>query len=352
MAKRRRLVAPDQSELEKLDEGFAAKPPLGQSLTPPIAQVAAEAAALSPATSTTERAAAAKDAWDAEKWRAAEKAGQTVAQIPIDQIQADYLRRDRITDTLEAQMELLESVKQHGLRAPIEVVVLDEGYGLIAGYRRLEAFQTLSHQDAAFQTIPAFLRDPRDSADAYVNMVEENEIRANLSHYERGRIAVLSAQSGVFDSVEEAINRLFGSGSKSKRSKIRSFAVVHEALGDLLQFPKDITEKSGLKVAAALRGGAQARLRDVLSDQAAITPQQEMAALEKAMNAAPDANKDLSRGGRPTEKVNLPPVRLNDGAQLSAQLSPNGLRIDLKGWSLDEEQALDVLERLRQVLSE
>lgn len=350
MAKRRRLVAPDQSELEKLDEGFAAKPALGQGLTPPIAQVAAEAAALAPVASTAERAAAAKDAQDAEKWREAEKAGQTIVQIPIDSIQADYLRRDRITDTPEARMELLESVKQHGLRAPIEVVVLEEGYGLIAGYRRLEAFQTLSHQDDAFRTIPAFLRDPSDSADAYVNMVEENEIRANLSHYERGRIAVLSAQSGVFDSVEEAINRLFGSGSKSKRSKIRSFASVHEALGDLLQFPKDMTEKSGLKIAAALRGGAQARLREAISDQTALTAQQEIQALEKAIDASPASGKDLSRGGRPTEKQNLPTVFLDDGVQLNAQLSPNGLRIDLKGRALTEEQALDIVDQLRGLL--
>ena len=33
MAKRRRLVAPDKSDLEKLDESFAAKPPLGQGTT-------------------------------------------------------------------------------------------------------------------------------------------------------------------------------------------------------------------------------------------------------------------------------------------------------------------------------
>ena len=46
MAKRRRLIAPDQNELDKIDEGFAAKPPLGRGVSPPIAQVASEAATL------------------------------------------------------------------------------------------------------------------------------------------------------------------------------------------------------------------------------------------------------------------------------------------------------------------
>lgn len=51
-------------------------------------------------------------------------------------------------------------------------------------------------------------------------MVEENEVRANLSHYERGRIAVLAAEQGHFTHVEEAVARLSGAASKAKRSKI------------------------------------------------------------------------------------------------------------------------------------
>ena len=47
MAKRRRLIAPDASELQELEEGFATKPSANpfetKSAVPPIAQVAAEA---------------------------------------------------------------------------------------------------------------------------------------------------------------------------------------------------------------------------------------------------------------------------------------------------------------------
>lgn len=350
MAKRRRLIAPDQSELEKLDEGFAAKPPLGQPMTPPIAQVAGEAAALSGLNNVADRAEAARDTADAEKWRIAVKDGHSVHAIPVSEVQTDYLRRDRIGDTPEARQELLESIKQNGLRAPIEVVVLEDGYGLIAGHRRLDAFLALSAQDPTFSNIPAFLRNPAESADAYVNMVEENEIRSNLSHYERGRIAVLSAQTGVFNSVEDAINTLFEHGSKSKRSKIRSFAVVHEALGDLLQFPKELTERTGLKVAAALRGGAQARLRDAISDQSALTPQQEMLALEKAIDAVDDNGRDPAKGGRPSESQKLDSVFLESGGQLDVRFGQHGIKIELKGRAIDQELAEQIQSHLKDML--
>ncbi|MFY0597935.1 MAG: ParB N-terminal domain-containing protein [Cognatishimia sp.] len=347
MAKRRRLVAPDQNELAKLDEGFAAKPPLGQSMTPPIAQVAGEAAALSAMASVEDRAEAAKNAADAEKWREADGAGHTVQLIPIDDIQPDYLRRDRIDEAPDARQELLESIRQHGLRGPIEVIALDEGYGLIAGHRRLNAFKTLATTDDQFRFIPAFIRSPSDSADAYVNMVEENEVRANLSHYERGRIAVISTQNGVFETVDEAVNQLFGSGSKSKRSKVRSFASVHEALGDLLQFPKELTERTGLKVASALRGGAQARLRAVLVDVAPITPQQEAAALEKALEVSQPETKDLSRGGRPTEIQRLPTVFLESGGQIDVSVSSKGMKLEIKGKEIDADFAQDLLTEIK-----
>lgn len=98
-------------------------------------------------------------------------------------------------------------------------------------------------------------------------MVEENEVRANLSHYECRGIAVPAAEQGHFAHVEEAVARLFGAASKAKRSKIRSFAMVHEELGDMLAFPEELTEKNGLRLAAALRQGVEGELRAALAAQ-------------------------------------------------------------------------------------
>lgn len=351
MARRRRLVAPDQSELEKLDEGFAAKPPLGQSMTPPIAQVAGEAAALSGMSSVVDRVEAAKDSADAEKWREADDAGRVAYAISVDDIQNDYLRRDRILDSSESRAELLASIQAHGLRTPIEVMEIEEGYGLIAGHRRLLAFRMLAIKDPSFATIPAFIRKPKDSAAAYQNMVEENEVRANLSHYERGRITVLATQNGVFETVDAAVNCLFEHGSKSKRSKVRSFAAVHEGLGDLLQHPIDMTERLGLRLATALRDGAQGDLRAAISGRDFRVAAQEVKALEAVLNAREQSEKDPARGGRPTEVRKIPAVKLNGGGKLQAQLSPQGLKIDLKGREVDSETAKIILEQIQKILS-
>ena len=53
---------------------------------------------------------------------------------------------------------------------------------------------------------------------------------------ERGRAAAMAVYDGVFPSLDEAVQMLFGSGSKAQRSKIRSFALVVEELGDMLSF--------------------------------------------------------------------------------------------------------------------
>jgi ParB family chromosome partitioning protein len=69
----------------------------------------------------------------------------------------------------------------------------------------------------------AVLRRPDTAAEAYVAMVEENEIRVGLSYYERARVAARAAEAGVFEDASAAIDVLFSTASKAKRSKIRSF---------------------------------------------------------------------------------------------------------------------------------
>lgn len=349
MAKRRRLVAPDQNELNKIDEGFAAKPPLSRGVSPPIAQVASEAATLSGMAGVVDRVEAAKDAADAGLWRTAEKAGLVATLIPIDEIDLHYLRRDRMKDDADEFESLVNSIRENGLRTPIEVVPTGKGFGLVAGNRRLKAYQALSFDDASFKQIPAFVRMHEDVADVYLNMVEENEIRSNLTHYERGRIAVLSAQTGVFESVDAAINALFQSASKAKRSKVRSFASIHEALGDLLRFPTEMTERLGLRIAAALRDGGQGALRRVLDDTEAQTADGEQKVLEKAL-AELETVKDPARGGRPSEITKLPKRSLDDGAALQGQVSATGMKIELKGRAVDAKTAEAILRAVEDIL--
>ncbi len=354
MAKRRRLTAPNATELEQLEAGFAAKPSLnpfeGQASAPPIAQVAAEAATLSGMASVTDRVTLAQDQADAALWRDAQSDGLVAQKIPLSQIDADFIRRDRMKDDEEEMQELLVSLREHGLRTPIEVTPSDDGYGLISGYRRLSAFQRLAETDPGFETIPAFIREAGTGQGAYVSMVEENELRSNLTPYERGRIAVLAAGQGVFPSSDAAVDVLFAAASKAKRSKVRGFAKVHEALGDLLQFPLALSEKSGLKLAAALRDGSQAQLREALAGTNAKDAKSEWATLEGALNAVP-SRQDASRGGRPQEIQRLRKRLLENGLTISAEVAPNEVRIKLSGGDFSVEDAQSLLDRLAESLN-
>ncbi|GAB5435839.1 ParB/RepB/Spo0J family partition protein [Falsiruegeria mediterranea] len=352
MAKRRRLTAPDADTLRELDEGFAAKPVDALSLTPPIAQVAGEAAALAGMTSVTDRAEQARDAADAQQFRQAKSAGLVAQPIALDLIEADFIRRDRLNEDPEAMEELLTSIRSSGLRSPIEVAALPDGFGLISGYRRLKAFQVLATEDPKFGMIPAYVRDADAGQDAYVSMVEENEVRANLTPYERGRIAVLSTGQGVFSTVSDAVDVLFASVSKAKRSKVRSFALVHECLGDLLRYPSTLTEKAGLQLAAALREGAQADLRVALDSSDCTSSAEEWTVLSKVLANRGRAEKDPSKGGRPSSNVRLPLVQVEDGAELRGELSANGFRIELFGRKVDPTTGEIILREIRRILED
>ncbi len=66
-------------------------------------------------------------------------------------------------------------------------------YGIVSGYRRLAAFRELhAFGLEAYAAIPAFVRPATGFAATLAAMVEENAIRADLSPWEQGRIAVLA----------------------------------------------------------------------------------------------------------------------------------------------------------------
>ena len=103
------------------------------------------------------------------------------------------------------------------------------------------------------------MRRPETAQDAYVGMVEENEIRLGLSQYERARVAALAAARGVFADEEAALRALFAGASRPKRSRIRAFLELYHALDDALRFPAAIPERLGLALVERIReGGARA----------------------------------------------------------------------------------------------
>lgn len=257
------------------DESHMALPSLrrerGLSAAPPIARVAAESAAEAALSEISEAMARAR----AE--------GRLVLRLKLDEIEADHLVRDRIGLDEEELAGLVASIFEHGQRSPIEVSEIAPGrYGLISGWRRLAALRRLSEGgDARFGYVLALVRQPDNAADAYIAMVEENEIRLGLSYYERARIAARAVEQGVFENEREALRRLFANASRSRRSKIGSFLVLYHQLDGVLRFPEMISERLGLALEKRLQDEDFAVLETFLAELRRDAPEDQAAEMAR-----------------------------------------------------------------------
>lgn len=79
--------------------------------------------------------------------------------------------------------ELMESIKQHGLKQAIGVARAKNGYKLLYGYRRLLACKKLG-----YNTIPAVVSEANSELDHLIVNTVENIQRRDVSPYELGRI--------------------------------------------------------------------------------------------------------------------------------------------------------------------
>lgn len=355
MAKRRRLEAPGPAELADLEAGFAAKPlPDRSGLAAPIAQVAGDIARAAEPLDLEKRVSIARDSVDAEAWRKAQDEGRVIQDLGLDVIDEHYLMRDRLIVEAEELDELKASIRMNGLRLPVEVVEIAPGrFGLVSGWRRMKVMRDLLVEDGpAFATIKAIVRPPYEAQAIYTAMVEENELRAQITPYERGRIAVMAAKFGPFPDTDAAIETIFATASRAKRSKIRSFALVHDELGDVLKFPTDLSERNGLRLAHAIREGHGTELRAALPIAGSASPALEWSRLEPVVAAAEAIERQPERGGRPRKTLVRP---LGDaqaqasGITMERVQHEDGYSIRLRGKGIDAamvDRLMDDLHRL------
>ncbi len=268
MAKRKRLTPPQPGSLAER----GATPAPGRV---PIAQVAGDAS-FTAAFETVQG-----------ELQSAQREGRMVLSLPLTAIRADYLIRDRLACDAEEMEALKQSIHQRGQQTPIEVADLGQGvYGLISGWRRVQALAALHEESGGlerFGTVQALLRLPADRPAAYIAMLEENEVRANLSFYERARIVVQSVDAGVFDSDKQALQSLFSTASFSKRSKIKSFMPLVRALDGALRYPAQIPERLGLALSRVIGedSSAAARLEGALKSKDVTSADDERRVLER-----------------------------------------------------------------------
>lgn len=309
MAKRRRLDVPDASLTGALEtkSAFSGLPRM------PIAEVAGD---------TSARAALDEVA---QAMTAAEAEGRMVRRLPLEQIETGHLSRDRMVLDPDEMAVLRTSLETRGQQAPIEVLALPSGrFGLISGLRRVQALR-----DLGVPEVLAFVRRPESAADSYVAMVEENEIRAGLSFYERANIAVQAVEAGIYRDTQAAVKGLFAHVTSARRSKILRFVLLRQALGPHLRFPTAIPEKLGLALAAAIEADARVAIR--ISDVLRKTPPPDTVAERRVLERALKSPASGSAGGDEIAPGIM--LRLSRGKlTLSGAAVDAALEADLRAW--------------------
>ena len=264
MAKRKRLEMPSETIPADLETKSMHSAPRARM---PIADVAGD---------TAGRAALEEVA---REMTTAETEGRVVKRFPIAEIGTLHFSRDRLHMDADEMEVLKASLRARGQQSPIEVVNTSGRYELISGYRRLEALKAIGEAH-----VLALVRKPVNAAAAYQAMVEENEIRADLSFYERANIAVVCAGQGVYKTPRAAVDGLFAHAPAAKRSKIAKFLVLRDKLGKSLRFPTAIPEKLGLALAQAIE--ADNALAGRISGALRKTPPADAAAERRTLERA------------------------------------------------------------------
>ncbi len=188
------------------------------------------------------------------------------------------------------------------------------------------------------EMVKAIITAPREAPDAYVAMIEENEIRVGLSYFERARIVVRSVQTGVFETEKSALQTLFAHASRAKRSKIKSFIPVASTLGGALNFPTQMGERMGLQLSKALLNDPHAPRR-ILSALTALphdTFEAEQDLLNETLKQGLETQeKPLAAKSKP---ANIRPITPVDGITLTT----SGSSITLQGKRVDPRLFADL----------
>jgi ParB family chromosome partitioning protein len=214
------------------------------------------------------------------------RAGLIMDMIPVHMVDASKLVRDRSAKPDDSLAELKASIMAIGLSNPIRVERREDGrYELIQGWRRLQAFRELEgeYQDGRFTHIPAGYVAAGDALPtSYRRMVDENLVRKDVSFAEMARLAQAYAADPETEceDVDRAVATLFRSAGYQKRSYIRAFAELLDAVGDALAHPEAIGRNLGLELrkrldadpmaADALRAALKAAPRRTEAEELAI----------------------------------------------------------------------------------
>ncbi len=162
--------------------------------------------------------------------------GQQVAQIPVDELQTNPLQPRGVV-TPESLVDLIDSIKEHGILEPLVVAKTPAGYQIIAGERRWRAAK-----HAGLTHVPAVIKETSPRGMLELALVE-NVQRVDLNALDRAK--------GFQRLIEE-----FGLGNSDIAQRVgKSTAYVSNTLR-LLRLPDAL--KDGLLSGLITEGHARA----------------------------------------------------------------------------------------------
>ncbi|MEM6744774.1 MAG: ParB N-terminal domain-containing protein [Pseudomonadota bacterium] len=183
--------------------------------------------------------------------------GLTLEKVETFGVHTGKLMRDRRVEAEPQIDDLKRSILDVGLSNPIRVQRSGQDYELIQGWRRLQAYKALLFEtgDSTWAMIPAVVEPESDDLEtAYRRMVDENLVREDISFAEMAELARRYAADPRTEAgtSEDAVSVLYLSASSQKRSYIRAFVQLLEAVGDALKFPEALPRSLGLELRRVL----------------------------------------------------------------------------------------------------
>ncbi|MEP3394126.1 MAG: ParB N-terminal domain-containing protein [Litoreibacter sp.] len=317
----------------------------GSTRRGPMASAITEAADATSERATAEAAIRAENDALAHEHVRLKKMGLITDLIDTSSVVITKLTRDRSANVDPELQELKDSIQAVGLSNSIRVEQTDDGYELIQGFRRLAAFKELAAEtgDARYKKIPAALV-PRGEplADLYRKMVDENLVRKDISFGEMAQLALSYAQDEGIES-GKAVSILYASALKQKRSYIRQFARVLDALGNSVRHPEAIPRSLGTELYKVIEA-EEGRGAAIASELSAV-PNRDAASEAKVLRSA----LELSEASKPVPpksvaKTSLRLARPEGEARVTAQDGKVELRLHRDFSSISQARLQEAIE--------
>jgi ParB family transcriptional regulator, chromosome partitioning protein len=282
-----------------------------------------------------------------------------VQLVPLAAIDDEAVPRDRTGLDPEPLRELRDSILGSGLRMPVELFPLAPPhpagrFGIISGFRRIAVFRDLdAHGLPGYAEIPAFLRSPADLAATLAAMVEENEIRADLSPWERGRIAWLAVEHHLHPTIDAAVDALYPRAERVKKSRIRSLARLAEVLEGAFTSPEKFSLRQLMRIAAATQNGFLNLIQTTLEVNGGRDHEVQWNALEPILREseawsnprpAADPEPGTSDVARPRRVV-----RLKHGLVVRREMTRDGYSLHFSGRGAQGGLLDEVLDNIEQL---